>query len=173
MTFRDLKLPKELSKKKKLDLYKCWILTPLDKESGPRELSLNTDYDRYGLSETSAITLAINEHGNELIKNPDKVLDILSQKCFVIFKATLSAGSMDEDIIILPKNVNGNDMRPDYDPINGLLNVTIKDRAAEYDLKNYMLTDIALVLDENTNLLTIKDISLQEQIINSSVTGGK
>ena len=68
MTFRDLKLPKELSKKKKLELYKCWILAPLDKGSEPRQLELSTDCERYGLTEKAAISLAINEYGEELLK---------------------------------------------------------------------------------------------------------
>jgi len=173
MTFHDLKLPKELSKKKKLELYKCWILTPLTKESSPRKLELDWVYDRYGLSEQSAVTLAINEYGEDLLKNPDKIFDILSQKCFVILKVVLLAGTMDEEVIIPPENNSGIDMSPNYDPINGLLNVTVRHRTADLDLKNYTLTDIKLELDENTNLLAVKDISLQEQIINKSITGGK
>ena len=174
MTFHDLKLPKELSKKKKLELYKCWILTPLDKESSPRKLELDWGCDRYGLSEKSAVELAINEeYGGRLIAHPDKVLDILSSKCFVILKIVLLAGVMDEDVIILPENTSNLDISPNYDPIKGLLNVTIRHRTADLDLKNYALTDISLELDENTNLLTIKDLSMQEQIINKSVTGGK
>ena len=173
MTFHDLKLPKELSKKKKLELYKCWILTPLDKESTPRELELNTDFDRFGLTEKSAITIAVNDYCAELLSNPEKVFDILSQKCFVILKVTLLSGTMDEDVIILPENKTGIDISPNYDPMNGLLNVTIRERISDFDLKNYNLTDISLELDENTNLMVVKDVSLVEQIINKSVTGGK
>ena len=51
MTFHDLKLPKELSKKKKLELYKCWILTPLEKGSDQRTLNIAQDYERMGLNE--------------------------------------------------------------------------------------------------------------------------
>jgi hypothetical protein len=173
MTFHDLKLPKELSKKKKLELYKCWILDPLAKGDSPRQLELNWDFDRYGLSEHAAVTLALNECGEKLLKDPTKVFELLSQKCFVIFKVVLASGTMDEDVIILPENTSGINMVPDYDPVNGLLNVTVKNRIADLDLKNYNLTDISLFLDENTNFITIKDISLQEQIINKSVTGGK
>ena len=173
MTFHDLKLPKELSKKKKLELYKCWILDPLSKGDSSRQLELNWDCDRYGLTEKAAVTLAINEYSGELISNPDKVLDILSSKCFVILKAVLLAGTMDEEVIIQPETGSGISSDPYYDPYVGLLNATIRYRTADLDLKNYTLTDISLELSENTNLLTIKDISLQEQIINKSVTGGK
>ena len=173
MTFRDLKFPKDLSKKKKLELYKCWILTPLDKGSEPRKLELDWVNDRYGLSEKSAVALAINQYDTDLLASKDKIFDILSQKCFVILKVVLAAGSMDEEVILPPENSSGIDTNPNYDVINGLLNASIYHRVVDMDLKNYILTDISLELDENTNLISIKDIDLHEQVINQSVTGGK
>lgn len=174
MNFHDLKLPKELSKKKKLELYKCWILAPLDKGSDQRVLELDWSCDRYGLTETAAVALEINKLGAEyLLANANNLLDILSQKCFVIMKVVLLAGTMDEEIIIPPENEKGFDTDPHYDPFMGALNATIRYRVADSEIKNYALTNIGLVMDENTQLMSIQDIELQEQIINRAVTGGK
>lgn len=174
MNFHDLKLPKELSKKKKLELYKCWILTPLEKGSDQRVLELDWSYDRYGLSETAAVAVELNKLGAEfLLQHAENLLEVLSQKCFVIMKIVLLAGTMDEEIIIPPENNKGVDINPHYDPVMGALNVTIRYRVADSEIKNYAITDIALELDENTHLMMIKDIELKEMIINHSVTGGK
>ena len=168
MNFHDLKLPKELSKKKKLELYKCWILTPLEKGSDQRVLDLDWSCDRYGLSEKAAVALEINRLGAEyLLEHSKDLLEDLSKKCFVIMKVTLLAG-----IIIPPENSKGIDTNPHYDPIMGVLNVTIRHRVAESEIKNYSLTDVSLEMDENTHLMNIVNIELQEQVINHSVTGG-
>ena len=118
----------------------------------------------------AAITLALNEHREEILKNHNNLLEYLSQKCTVIFKVTLASGTMDESVIIMPGN--DTNINPNYDPINELLNVTIDNRSSDYDLKNYTITNIALELDENTDILIIKDIGLEEQVINRLVTGG-
>ena len=174
MNFHDLKLPKELSKKKKLELYKCWILTPLEKGSDQRLLELNWDCDRYGLSEKAAVTQEINNLGSDyLLQHAENLLDALSEKCFVILKVTLVAGTMDEEVIIPPENMNNMDTDPHYDPVNGILNATIRNRIADSDINNYMLTDISLEMDENTHFMSIKNIELQEKIVNRSITGGK
>ena len=166
MIFRDLKLPKELSKKKKLELYKCWILTPLDKGSDQRVLDLDWGCDRYGLSEQSAIALEINRLGAEyLLEHANDLLEVLSNKCFVVMKVTLLAGTMDEEIVIPPENSAGFDTDPHYDPIMGVLNATIRYRVADSEMKNYTLTNIALTMDENTHVMNISNIEMQEQII--------
>ena len=174
MNFHDLKLPKELSKKKKLDLYKCWILTPLEKGSDQRVLELDWVCDRYGLSEKAAVALEINKLGAEyLLSHAENLLEVFSQKCFVIMKVTLVAGTLEENIIIPPENAYGFDTDPHYDPYMGALNVTIRNRVADSEIKNYALTNISLEMDENTHLMSIQNIELQEQIINRAVTGGR
>lgn len=173
MNFHDLKFPKELSKKKKLELYKCWILTPLEKGSDQRILDLDWCCDRYGLSDKAAVAIAINKLGSEyLLANADNLLEAFSQKCFVIMKITLLAGTLEEEVIIPPDNAEDFDTNPHYDPIVGALNATIRYRVADSEMKNYTLTDIALEMDENTHIMSIKNIELQEQIINRAVTGG-
>ena len=174
MNFHELKLPKELSKKKKLELYKCWILTPLEKGSDQRVLDLDWGCDRYGLSEKAAVALEINKLGAEyLLSHAENLLETLSQKCFVIMKVILLSGTMDEEIIIPPDNAAGFDTDPHYDPFIGALNATIRYRVADSEIKNYTLTDIVLELDENTHFMNITNIELREQIINHSITGGK
>lgn len=174
MNFHDLKLPKELSKKKKLELYKCWILAPLDKGSDQRVLELDWGCDRYGLTETAAVALEVNKLGAEyLLDNASNLLDVFSQKCFVIMKIVLLAGTMDEEILTPPENAKDFDIDPHYDPFMGALNATIRYRVADSEIKNYTLTNIALEMDENTRLMSIKNIELQEQVINRAVTGGK
>lgn len=173
MNFHDLKLPKELSKKKKLELYKCWILSPLERGSDQRVLELDWSCDRYGLSEKAAVTTEINRLGTDyLLAHANELLEVLSKKCFVIMKVVLLAGTMDEEVIIPPDNSEGFDTDPHYDPYMGALNATIRYRVADSELKNYNLTNISLELDENTHLVSIRDIELQEQIINRAVTGG-
>ena len=174
MNFHDLKLPKELSKKKKLELYKCWILTPLDKGSDQRILELDWVCDRYGLSEKAAVALEINKLGADyLLSHSENLLEVFSQKCIVIMKVTLVSGTLEEDIIIPPENAYGFDTDPHYDPQMGALNVTIRNRVADSEMKNYALVNIALEMNEDTHLMGIKNIELQEQIINRAVTGGR
>lgn len=174
MTFHDLKLPKELSKKKKLELYKCWILTPLEKGSDQRTLKIAQDYERMGLNEKAAVALAINQLGSEeILAHADNLLEYFNGKYFVVLKLILLAGSMDEEVIIPAENLNGMDLDPHYDPIAEVLNVTVQGRIADYFITNYALTDIALEMDENTHIMMLKNIELKELVINKSVTGGK
>lgn len=172
MNFRDLKLPKELSKKKKLDLYKCWILTPLSKGSDERVLDLNWDCDRYGLSEKSAVSVELNKIGIDNLLGKD-LLEMFSNKCIVIMRVTLLSGTMDEEIVMPAANIGVIDTNPHYDPIIGALNVTIHDRIAEMEMKNYTLADISVEIDENTHIVNVVNLELKEQIINHSVTGGR
>ena len=174
MTFHDLKLPKEFSKKKKLDLYKCWILTPLEKGSDLRVLEIHEDFERMALTEKAAVILAINQLGSdEIIAHANNLLEYFNGKYFIIIKITLTAGSMDEEVIIPPENKNGIDTDPHYDPIMGVLNVTVKGRISDCHITNYALTDISLEMDDNTHILTINNVELKELVINKSVTGGK
>ena len=172
MNFRDLKLPKELSKKKKLDLYKCWILTPLVKGSDERVLDLNWDCDRYGLSEKAAVAVELNNLGADNLVGKD-ILEMFNGKCFVIMRVTLIAGTMDEDIVLPAKHREVIDIDPHYDPIIGALNVTVHGRIADMEMKNYTLTDISLEIDDNTHIVNVLNIEMQEQIINHAVTGGR
>lgn len=174
MNFHDLKLPKEYSKKKKLDLYKCWILSPLSKGSDQRILDLDWGCDRYGLSEKGAVAIEINKlFPNYRSENFDEIVEAFSKMCFVIMRVTLLAGVMDEEIIIPPENSEGFDTDPHYDPINEVLNVTIHHRVADSEIKNYALNGIKLKVDENTGIIVVQELDLNEQIINHSVTGGK
>ena len=174
VTFRDLKFPKELSKKKKLELYKCWILTPLDKGSDQRVLDLNWDTGRYGLSEKAAVAVELNRIGlDTLLPHANDLVHYFGSKCFVIMKVVLLSGTMDEHVIVPPNNDTLIDMDPHYDSIIGALNATIRYRVADMEMKNYMLTGIEIDVDPNTNIMNVVSIDLQEQVINHSVTGGQ
>ena len=176
MTFHDLKLPKELSKKKKLDLYKCWILDPLDEGSDQRILDLNVDRDRYGLTQEAAFHLAINQLGADyIIENLDlsDMTNFMSNKLVVIMKITLLAGSMDEEVIIPPDSDTTMSVDPGYDPILGILTVTVRHRIADTELKNYAVDSITIEIDNATRIINITELSLREQIINKALTGGK
>ena len=175
MTFRDLKLPKELSKKKKLELYKCWILTPLDKGSDTRVLNLNTDCDRYGLTAKAAVEIELNQNYKDKIYelSMDDLLAYFESMCFVIMKVTLATGSMDEEVIIPPENKGDMDIDPHYDPENMILNATIQGRISDVEIKNYSLIKLQFKIDDNTGIIHVADLDLQEQIVNHVVTGGK
>lgn len=166
--FKDLKLPKEFSKKKKLDLYKCWILTSLEQGSDLRTLEIKADYDRMALTKEDAVALAINQFGtDEILGHSNDLLTYFGAKCFVIVKITLATGSMEEAVIIPPEN-SQIDLDPHYDPDMGVLNVTVLGRISDVSIKNYFLTDIQLYVDENTHILKIKAIELKELSINKS-----
>ena len=172
--FRDLKFPKELSKKKKLELYKCWILAPLDKGSEQRGLDLNWVSDRYGLSEKAAVAVELNRIGlDAILPNSNDLVQYFHNKCFVILKIVLLAGTMDEPIIVPPENASLIDTDPHYDPVIGALNATVRYRTADMEIKNYALTDISIDVDPNTNILNVASLEFQEQVINHSVTGGR
>ncbi len=174
ITFRDLKLPKELSKKKKLELYKCWIITPLNKDSATRMLDLNPALDRYGLTMQSAVELEINKYSDQInnFTNNDEILDFFKKIYFVIGKITLSSGSMDEEVIIPPLANNDNiDLDPHFDSDFNLLTATVHERMSNVEIKNYVIMDLQLEKDINTGIFHITKLDLQEQIINHSVTG--
>ena len=172
MTFKELKLPKDLSKKKRMELYKCWILTSLQKGSDQRVLELNTDIDRYGLSKEAAFHLAINKMGTEFFDSGKTPFDFLSNKLIVIIKFILLPGSIDEEIIIPPSDEDCTMIDPAYDPDPGIISATVRDRISDLEIKNYQIEDISCEIDHNTGIIFVKDLNLREQVINKSLTGG-
>ena len=173
MTFRDLKLPKEFNKKKKLDLYKCYILEPLAKGAPSRNLDVNLDRERYALTEKGAIEYALNQMGSQealaLIMDDTR----FHKTFFVIMTVTLHNGIMDEPPLLSQEGDYEVDLDPQYDPDRGLLTVSISDRYDEMHFKNYNVQDIFFELESGSELIRINDIKLDEVVINSAVTGGK
>ena len=186
MTFRDLKLPNGLAKKKKLTLYKCWMLEPLDKGSPIRELRLNPDRDRYALTAQQAVEAALNEQGF------DKVVQLFGQTMadltdnltdsnapnlrsyfYVILSVTLENGVTDENVVIPPNGEYTMDLDPHFNPKLGLLTVTIRDRYSDMEIKNYTIKDIGLNLDRATEHIGVTLLTLEEVVINHAVAGGK
>lgn len=198
MTFHQIKYPKELSRKKKLELYKCFILEPLKKGSPVREIEVNVDKDRWALTKELAVQYALNRLGRtaalqllfntlddyaalpkspteeELSEMEDNTSPLKNRDSFfVILTVTLKNGVMDEDIIIPPYPSYDEDLDPQYDPQQGLLTVTIKDRYDSMSIKNYTLHDIYVSVDSGTDLLRIDHLEMDEVVINSALTGGK
>lgn len=184
MTFRDLKLPNGLAKKKKLQLYKSWILEPLEKGAPIRSLSINPDRDRYALTETQAVEAALNELGwdrvaelmaNELSFSLDDAskLPTLRNYFVVILTVTLENGVMDDDVIIPPNPDYAMDLDPHFAPELGLLTVTVKDRYSDLQIQNYTIHDIGLHFEESTQHITVQHLKLDEVVINHAVAGGK
>ena len=98
---------------------------------------------------------------------------LLELRWFVIMRITLIAGTMDEDIIVSANNSSVIDTNPHYDPIIGALNVTVHDRIGDMEIKNYAVSDISLEIDENTHIINVVTLEMQEQIINHAITGGR
>ena len=163
MNFHDLKLPKELSKKKKLPLYKCWFIDSTSSENPP-QLELNWGKDKYGLSEKAAVCLALNENkefADEIIKrftNGNLVV--------VIIKFTLLSGEMDNEVVIAPENSENFDTDPHYDAEMETLYATIRSRVDELDIKNYYITVLDAHVDPNTDIIKIDNLELSEKILN-------
>ena len=175
MTFRDLKLPS--NKKRKLELYKCWFVTPYTKKKGNeiRVLELNSDIDRYGLTVEAAVQYELNRFlstmnlKEEFLKDP---IDMMSKLMVVVMQFTLSPNTMDEEVVIPPNN-SIKPADPNYDPAFGLISVTLKDRTdCEKDIKNYAVDHIKCELDPNTEIILVNELELREQIIGKSLTGG-
>ena len=204
MTFRELKYPKEISRKKKLSLYKCYILEPLKKGAPVRTINLNMDRERFALTEELAVQYALNQMGvNEALKflfgfsgleNAGKVdededseneneietgeeseieeeSNVNRDSFFVILEIVLRNGVMEEEILLpaTPGDMIVED--PRYDPIDGLLTATIRDRYDTMHIKNYTIHDIAVEIVSDR--LLIKTLKLDEVVINSALTGGK
>jgi hypothetical protein len=169
MIFYDLKLPKELSKKKKLELYKGFILPPANKGE-VRELEINADSDRYSLWIESAIEYAVNQLGLEAFEGKD-ILSTLQKYYFIIVAITLNNGVMGEEILysIVDGKIVSKD--PNFDKDSGLLSVTIRDRFASMDILNYQLQNAEITFDANTRTISMKNIEVIKQIINKKVTG--
>ena len=171
MKFKDLELPKELAKKKKLDLYKCWIVDPLEKGSDERILDLDVSFDRYGLTENAAIACALEAFYKD---NPDidllKILEILTNKFLVVTKITLFADTMDEDILVPPENAGKWDHEVSYDKEAMQLNASIYHRISESSITNYKLNNLEYTWSTSGHIV-IDDISLEEQVVNTALTG--
>lgn len=181
MTFRDIKYPKELARKKKLELYKCFILDPLKKGSPLRTVDVDVYKERWALTEQQAVQYALNRLGT------DKALALLfgtpftsdSQELknrdsfFVILSVTLQHGAMDEEILVSPNEDYHSSAEPDYDQDLGLLTATIKDRYDSMHIKNYTLHDIYVSIEPGSGLLHIDHLEMDEVVINSLLTGGK
>lgn len=170
MTFRDIKLPKQLAKKKKMELYKCYLL----QEATPgesRELQLNLDNDRYGLSKEAAIRHAVNQLRFSDFSGESGVLETLKQYNIVILKIILDAHAIEEDILL--KKVDGNEVPidPNYDFENEMISVTAKDRVSDILIENYQLKSADITFNPSTEILDITNIELLSKVLNKNVTG--
>lgn len=186
MTFRDIKYPKELARKKKLELYKCFILEPLKKKSPMRTVDVDVFRERWALTEKQAVQYALNQLGLESaltllfgnindMFNPSREGQELKNRdsFFVIMSVTLKHGVMDEEILVPPNEDYTGSLDPNYDQENGLLTVTIKNRYDSMHIKNYTLHDIFVEIDSGSHLLHVKDLQMDEVVINSLLTGEK
>ncbi len=189
MTFRDLKLPKQLSKKKKLSLYKCWILDPALKGEPLRMLTIDSGRDRFSLTEEAAFQYALNkackdefkEQYEKLISSKfdaENLLDfvtMITRKHIVIIEIVLRNGIMDEDIIDLP-GMKSTAENVQYDPDMLTLTATAGSgdfaRYNEMHCHNFSVRDIEFEINEGTELLIFKKLTWEPSIINQSVTGG-
>ena len=178
MKFRDLKFPKELAKKKKLSLFKCYILEPLKKGAPLRTINLNVDRERYALTEQLAVQYALNQLGvDEALKLIFGSSDLTQEgelnreSFFVIFEVVLKNGVMEEEILLPAKPGSRENLDPKYDPEDGLLTASIRDRYDGMHIKNYTLHDIYVSVEQDR--LHIENLKMDEVVINSALTGGK
>ncbi len=188
MTFRDIKYPKELARKKKLELYKCFILEPLKKKSPKRTVDVDVYRERWALTEKQAVQYALNQLGIEdamrllfnqpIISYEDSDGEVKPElknrdTFFVIMSVTLKNGVMDEEIIVPTNEEYTVDVDPNYDPDLGLLTATIKDRYDSMHIKNYTLHDIYVTIEPGSNLILIDTLEMDEVVVNSLLTGEK
>lgn len=179
MTFHDIKYPKELARKKKLELFKCFILEPLKKGSPLRTVDVDVSRERWALTEQLAVQYALNRMGSRealrLLFGPEGDTTDLKNRSsfFVILSVILKNGVMDEEILLPPNPDYRGDMDPHYDQDQGLLTATIKDRYESMHIKNYTIHDIGVSLEPGSDLLHINTLEMDEVVINSLLTGGK
>lgn len=161
MKFQDLKL----GKTKRLSLYKAFLLGPLEENSPPRTIPFNMDIERYGLTETAAFELAVNNYPDKTSK---EVLDMIfnNDLLVIILKINLIADCMKEKILL----ENGD---PNYDKERGYLTATVRGRFSNSDisLHNYTIdNDINFDMDNGGNIF-FDEIKFTPLIINEAVTG--
>ena len=158
MRFKDLKLPKEFSKKKKLKFYKCFIVSNLNDNV---TLTVKCDKDRVALSEREAYQQELNAMGREeaetYLFSPQSRKDVI-----VIFEFEMRNGIMSEDVIIPPNPEFEMDTSPDHDMKFGLMNVTIGKRYDNIHIRYKTLNDICYEIDEATDQLLITQISFND-----------
>ena len=176
VTFRDIKLPKELSKKKKLTLYKCEIMEPLSKGDPTRSLEANLDCDRYAITTEQAVAYALTRLGSVRLEDlvagaMEGTSDELHKLFFVVVSYTIKMDEMNKPILL---TVNGMADDPQYDANKGVLSATLIDRYDEMHIKNYSLRDISINVAEGGEIdVDPASLKLDEIVISSAVTGGK
>lgn len=189
MTFRDLKLPKNLSKKKKIALYKCWILDPISKGGPLRMLNIDSGRDRFSLTEEAAFAYALNQACKSDLKedfekiqksdySPEAIADfvmMLTRKHIVIIEIVMRNGMMDENIIDLP-GYKSTPEEVQYDPDMLTLTATAgSGNFARYDemhVNNYNIRELEFEVSDATELVTLTKLVWEPSVINQSVTGG-
>lgn len=163
--------------KKKLSLYKCYIWEPLAKGAPIRSADLDMIRARLALSEKLALQYAMNQLGAEkatdLIFNGMYDLQKVNRETFiVIIEIVFQSSALDEEVLLPIRPGDEVDDDPKYDPDDGLLTVTIGGRYEDIKVRNYHLDKITVTIEESGRLL-IKDLKLEEVVIDSALTGGK
>ena len=176
MTFRDLKLPKELSRKKKLQLHKVWILNENVLEAKDHGITIHPDKDRYGLSLNSAFELALNscdtaQMFKEMTVGEDDVVSVRGNDIdkVIVVHAIITLQFLDDPIT----DPIGEHPAPDpqYNPERGYLTVTIKEKCSDFDLKNYRIDSFSFTVNSSTEEKLLKDLYLEEVVIQNYLRG--
>lgn len=139
MKFNDLDIPKEYKKKKKVTLYKAFILKDGD------EMKVNTDIDILSLSHEAAILILITSLRLE---------DISSLKGKLINFAVLEF-TIDE-----LNNTNLIDNGEMYCQ-DSSFSITLKDKSYKVDVEDRLIEDIVIEIKEN-EIMEIKEMRLSK-----------
>lgn len=173
MTFKEAGLPIDYAKKKKIDLFKAWLLEPVDKNSELRTLDINAERDWFALSKKAAIQHVINKaiSNQELVLTSDEdLLPELQKRLLVIYELKLNASYNENAIFPVDSNSMVN-MDPAYDPMTEIIHVTSFHRITKAFLYNYFIENLEWHRDPNTNLIIIDQIDISEKVINETLTG--
>ena len=171
MKFKDLVLPREQGRKKKISLYKCFIYPPFRKGDAKRELDINEDRDRYGLTQMSAIQYTLDQMGREEVL--EKIQDgKIFNDFVVVLEINLVNGCLEMPILVPPPNEDVEmSLDPDYNEKDFLLSATIRDRISTVKISTFNIKDIKVFFEDSTGRVIIEELKLEPVIINSALTG--
>jgi hypothetical protein len=131
-------MPKYLNKKKKINLYKAFILNP-----GER-MDIKEDADIFGLSYEAAVQF--------MLYSTDKSIDLKDKEiAFVIF--TIERSYLDTHDLIDEGEVYYKDDN---------ISITLKDKPYKMDVESKIVDEIDVEINDKTEVKTIKSIKFKE-----------
>lgn len=134
-------MPKYLTKKKKINLYKAYLLNPGD------EMKVNENIDIFGLSYESAVQYMLYSVNNEEVSNLNG-----RSVCFAIF--TIDRSYLDTHDLI------DNGDKPYYEKEN--ISITLKGKPYKMDVEEKIIDSIEIDINDKNEIKNLISLTLSD-----------